>query len=154
MISKFKKWLGIEGVKVKLTVPSKVNGIERILKGTIKLESLSEQKVSKITVRLIEKYQRGRKKERLLDEYTIGEISFDQELIIQPDKPKELDFILPFQPRQSEIDEFGDRNILTGGLAKLAKMAYSVNSSFRVEAEIFVEGVALNPFDKKFIDLK
>ena len=154
MLGKFKKWLGIEGVKVQLKVPSEINASDATIKGNLKLESLSEQKVSKVVVRLVEKYQRGRKKERLLDEYSIGEISFDQELTIQPEKPLSIDFTLPFQLRQSEIDEFGEKNVLTGGLAKLAKMAYSVNSSFRVEAEVFVEGVALNPFDKKFITLK
>ena len=103
MIGKFKKWLGIEGVKISLSVPLKVKAVEKVLKGKLKLESLSEQKVTKIEVRLIEKYQRGRKKEKLLDEYKIGEISFDRELIILPKKPIEIDFTLPFQFRNSEI---------------------------------------------------
>jgi len=154
MIGKFKKWLGIEGVKVKLTIPSEVEAEKGIVEGSLCLESLSEQKVSKITVRLIEKYQRGRKKERLTDEYKIGEISIEKELTITPEKPLNFDFSLPFQLRKSDVDDFGNKNILTGGLARLAKFAYSVNSKFRVEAEATVGGVALNPFDKKNVVLK
>ena len=154
MLGKLKNWLGIEGVKVKLTIPSEVNASDGKIEGSLTLESLSEQKVSKVTVRIIEKYQRGRKKERLTDQYQIGEISFEQDLIIKSEKPLKLDFVLPFQLRASDIDDFGNKNILTGGLAKLAKMAYAVNSNFRVEAEATVGGVALNPFDKKDIVLK
>lgn len=154
MLGKLKNWLGIEGVKVKMIIPSEVNATDGKIEGSLILESLSEQKVSKITVRLVEKYQRGRKKERLTDQYQIGEISIEQELIVTAEKPLSLDFALPFQLRESEIDDFGSKNVLTGGLAKLAKMAYAVNSNYRVEAEATVGGVALNPFDKKDIVIK
>lgn len=154
MLGKLKNWLGIEGVKVKLTIPAEVNATDGKIEGSLTLESLSEQKVSKITVRLVEKYQRGRKKERLTDQYKIGEISIEKDLIVTAEKPLNLDFVLPFQLRESEIDDFGSKNVLTGGLAKLAKMAYAVNSIYRIEAEATVGGVALNPFDKKDIVLK
>jgi len=154
MLGKFKKWLGIEGVKVKLTTPLEVVADAAKVQGSLSLESLSEQKISKISVRMIEKYQRGRKKERLTDEYKIGEIIIEKELTVTPEKPLNLDFTLPFQIRKSEVDDFADKNILTDGLAKLAKFAYAVDSTFRVEAEITVAGVALNPFDKNVVLMK
>ena len=66
----------------------------------------------------------------------------------------EIDFHLPFSISKSEMDEFEEKNLLTGGIAKLAKKISNVQSEYFVEAEAIVEGVALNPFDKQLIELK
>lgn len=154
MFGKVKKWLGIEGVKIDLSLADEYKISDGKITGSLRLQSLSEQKVTKLSVRLIEKYRRGRKKELLTDEYRLGEISMEKNIEITPESGLEIDFDLPFEIRKSEIDEFGNQNLLTGGLARLAKLAYAVRSDFRVEAEAEIEGVALNPFAKKLIILK
>jgi len=154
MFGKVKKWLGIEGVKLELSLAEEFKISDGKIVGSLQLQSLSEQKITKLTVRLVEKYRRGRKKEMLTDEYQLGEISMEKEIKITPENGLEIDFDLPFKTRASEIDEFGNQNLLTGGLASLAKMAYAVNSEFRVEAEAEIAGVALNPFVKKAVTLK
>lgn len=154
MFGKVKKWLGIEGVKLEISLAEEVKISDGKITGSLQLQSLSEQKITKLTVRLVEKYRRGRKKEMLTDEYQLGEISMEKEIIIFPENGLEIDFDLPFNMRASEVDAFGNQNLLTGGLASLAKMAYAVNSEFRVEAEAEIAGVALNPFAKKSVILK
>jgi hypothetical protein len=52
------------------------------------------------------------------------------------------------------MDELGSKNILTGGLVKVAKMIQNVNSQFYVLAEAKVEGTALDPFDKQLIEVR
>lgn len=154
MFGKVKNWLGIEGVKLEISVAEEFNINDGKIVGSIRLQSLSDQKITKLTIRLIEKYRRGRKKEILTDEYILGEINLEKEIKITPETGLEIDFDLPFETRQSEIDEFGNRNIFTGGLAKLVKLAEAVNSDYRLEAEAEITGVALNPFDKKVVVLK
>ena len=153
MFGKVKKWLGIEGVKLQLKLPEEANISDGKIEGSLILQSLSEQTIKKLSVRIIEKYTRGRKKEKLIDQYKIGEIILDKEIKIKPEESLEIEFTLPFQLSNSEVEDFGNKNILTGGLAKLAKLAYAAKSDFRVEAEAEVSGVALNPIVKKGIQL-
>jgi hypothetical protein len=41
-----------------------------------------------------------------------------------------------------------------GGVAKLAKLTRGVNSEYRVECEVDVNGTRLNPYDSKLILMK
>jgi hypothetical protein len=65
----------------------------------------------------------------------------------------EIDFTLPFECATSAMDEFGGKNLLTQGLAKVAKTLRNVHSEYRIEAEATVEGTALNPFDRKTLKM-
>ena len=154
MFGKVKKWLGIEGVKLEIIIPEEIDIKPGDIDGTIHLFSMTEQTIRKLTVRLIERYSRGSKSEQLTDEYTLGEISMEKVLEVTPEAGLEIDFNLPYRMRSSEIDDFAKKNILTGGIAKLAKMAYGVKSSYRIEAEAEIDGVALNPIVKKEIVFK
>ena len=51
------------------------------------------------------------------------------------------------------MDELGDQNILTGTFVKAAKWLHGVQSQYFIVAEARVKGVALNPFDKKEIQI-
>ena len=154
MIGRVKKWLGIEGVKLEIVVAPDHRRRNGKVEGRIRFQSLNAQTVTSIRIALVEKYTRGRGKEKLIDEYELGEVSLKQTIEVPAEEIVEVPFSLPFKVIKSDMDEFGDRNFIYGGLARAAKAIQAVRSDYRVEAEAKVKGVALNPFDKKFIKLK
>jgi len=153
MFGKVKKWLGIEGVKVELIIPEEINASSGQLEGVLRFYSMNEQTVKSIKITIIERYARGRKEEKLVDEYTLGTISINKKIEVPADQAIEIPFKLPFEVNKSEMDDIGDKNIVFGGLVKMGKWLNKVNSEFRVEVEAKVAGVALHPFDKKLIDV-
>lgn len=154
MIGRVKKWLGIEGVKLEIVIAPEQRRRNGKVEGRLRFQSLNAQTVTSIRIALVEKYTRGRGKEKLIDEYELGEINLKQTIEVPAEEIVEIPFTLPFKLIKSEMDEFGDRNFLYGGLARAARAIQSVRSDYRLEAEAKVKGVALNPFDKKFIKLK
>lgn len=154
MIGRVKKWLGIEGVKLELLLPEQVEAETGVLNGRIRLQSLNPQVVYGIRIAMIERYSRGRGTERLVDEYELGRTELEHTLKVLPGETRELPFTLPFQVVRSNMEVFGKKNFLYKGIALVAQKANAVKSEYRIEAEARVEGVALNPFDKKTILIK
>ena len=154
MIKKMKKWLGIEGVKMKLIVAEEISGKSNLIKGKILFESMNPQTVTGVHLVFIEKYMRGRGKEKLIDEYELGILNLDVNFEVKPEEEMELDFELPFSVVKSEVDDFGGINFLYRGISALAKKVRSVKSIYRIEAESTVKGVALNPFDRVEVTVK
>lgn len=153
MIGKVKKWLGIEGVKLELVLPEEVKAKGGLIEGKLRFQSLNEQTVNGIKIVLIERYTRGRGQEKLVDEYELGKREMEIEFNVPPEEILEVDFSLPFDLVKSAVDDFGDKNFIFGGIARAARMLRGVGSDFRIEAEASVKGVALNPFDKKTINI-
>ncbi len=153
MFGKVKKWLGIEGVKLELILPEEVELSSNIVDGKIVLISMNDQAVTKLNVKLIEQYSRGRRKEKLTDEYTLGEESITQRIEVSAQAPVEIDFSLPFKINKSEMDEMEESNPLLGGAVKAAKWLRGVKSTYRIEVKAEVEGTMLNPFVKKVLIL-
>ena len=152
MLGKVKQWLGIEGVKLELLLPPDFSPRQGSLSGRIRLSSKHPQTVAAIKIVMVEKYSRGSDEGQLVDEYELGrEIITD--LIEVPGEgiPLELPFRIVFDPVNSPVDAFGDRNPLFGGLAWAAKKLRRVSSEYRIEAEAQVQGVGLNPFDKQLL---
>lgn len=154
MFGKVKRWLGIEGVKLVLVLPEEVSFQDGVIDGKLRFMSMHPQTVTYIKVVLIERYSRGRGDERLTDEYELGSIELHNSFEVPPEQVLEVDFKLPFKLVKSDIEEWGARNPLFGGLVKVAKGLNRVKSEFRIEAEAQVKGTALNPFDKKTIDIR
>lgn len=153
MLNKFKNWLGIEGIKLELLIPEKVDKELGFIDGRILLNSKQMQTVHSIQIIIIEKYTRGRGKETKVDEYEIGSINLDKEIHIKAYQETHLDFALPFQLENSSIDDLESKNILTKGIAKAAKAIHQVKSEYKVIATAKVKGTALDPFDEKWIEL-
>lgn len=153
MFGKVKKWLGIEGAKIELIVPEEVYKANGSVTGKVRFFSMSEQNVRSVKITLVERYTRGRRKNKLTDEYQLGEIRLEEKFMIPANEPVEIDFSLSFKIVKSEMDEMGDKNIFASGLVKTAKWINGVNSTYRIEAEADVEGVGLNPFTKKEINI-
>ena len=152
MLGKVKQWLGIEGVKLELILPEDFDPRQGILQGKIRLMSKNPQTVTAIKLAIIEKYSRGRDAEVLVDEYELG-TEIIRDTIEVPGDGVEVDypFTVRFTPMNSEVDDFGNRNILFRGLAWVAKKTRNAVSEYRIEAEAVVRGVGLNPFDKKVL---
>ena len=148
MFGKVKKWLGIEGVKVEVVLPEEIKSKEQKIEGKLLFSSMHDQVVTYVKVKLVEKYKRGRRKSKLIDEYILGEIELEDRIEVPVDEVVELDFELPFEFMKSDMDQFGEKNIVTVGIAKFAKYVHGVKSEFRLEAEAKVEGTALHPFAK------
>ena len=154
MFGKVKKWLGIEGVKLELVLPEAVKEETGEVNGKIRFYSKNEQTVTTIRLILIEKYSRGRRSDKKIDEYELGEINLKRKITVPAEEPIEIDFSLPFNMTKSEIDELEDKNLILGGIAKTAKWLRGVNSEYRIEAYAKVSGVALDPFDRRGVVIK
>ena len=154
MFGKVKHWLGIEGVKLKLVIPEEIKAEDDALKGKIQFQSMNTQVITEISIYMIEKYSRGKKEEKLVDEYLLGEIHLTDEIEVPKDEIVEIDFTLPFTIEKSEMDELESSNVLMKRIVKTAKWLNNVESYYRIEAEAKVKGVALHPFDKKAILIK
>ncbi|MCI5081870.1 MAG: sporulation protein [Saprospiraceae bacterium] len=153
MLKKFKDMVGIEGVKLKLEIPTEVKERDHNIKGTLYFLSKRNHTVSEIQLRLIEKYSRGRGDQKLTDEYELSTLTFERSFEIEPDIPMELDFELPLKLVKSEMDQF-EGKFFIGRLATAAKYFRAVKSEFRVEAEAKVKGSLLNPFTVQDIRIK
>lgn len=154
MIGRVKKFLGIEGVKLELIIPEEIRSSDAVIGGALRFQSMHPQTVTRIRIVLIERYSRGRGNEKLVDEYQLGSTELEETFEVPADEIIERDFTLPFTLVRSDVEEFGARNFLFGGIAKAAKMIRNARSEYRVEAEAEVKGTALNPFDKKFIRVR
>ena len=154
MFGKVKHWLGIEGVKLKLIIPDEIKKSDKELKGKIQFQSMNNQTITLVSVKMIEKFSRGKKTEKLVDEYLLGEILLEKEIEVLSGEKIEIDFSLPFEISKSEMDEIEDKNIFMKSIIKTAKWFNNVNSDFRILAEAKVKGVVLHPFDKKTIVIK
>jgi hypothetical protein len=154
MFGKVKKILGIEGVKLQLIIPDKVNKNAGLLQGIVKLTALSDNNVvEEIEIIMIEKYTRGRKENQLIDEYPMGKSIMRQRLNISRNDVLEIPFELNFQYAQSEMDKIADRGIISKAIVGLAKKLKGVKSEFYVKAEAKIKGTTLNPFDKVTVNL-
>lgn len=154
MIGKVKQWLGIEGVKIALELPELIRAEARVVEGLIRLESMHPQRVTCIRIALVERYGRGRGSDRLIDEYVLGELIVEEEIAVDPSRPVEMEFSLPFAPLHAPIDALEQRSVWARPVVRLAKWLHKVEASYRVEAEATVEGTALNPVFHKAVRLK
>jgi len=148
MLKKVKDWLGIEGVKVDLDVTEEFKLKDKFIEGTITITSQSDQYVEKATISLKEKYKRGRRKSKLIDEYELGKQEVTLNKSISKDEIIEKAFKLEFSPIKSPMDRWGDKNILYRGLSSLAKLAKNAHSTYIVIVEITVKGNKLKPYRK------
>jgi len=151
MLGKVKQYLGIEGIRISLEIPEIIKKESGAIEGFIVLESKNTQTARSFKLKLIEKYYRGRRKSKLINEYEWGEIFLKKNIVVSANTTEKIAFKLPFQLGHSRMDEL-ERNILLKGIIQLAKWGNGVKSEFRIEAEADVIGTALDPsFSQKII---
>jgi len=153
MLKRVKKWLGIEGVKIELLLPEEIKKKSSSISGTVKLYSMNAQTVTSLHFKLVEKYYRGRRKSKLTDEYVLTEKEIPVLIEVPAEEAIAYAFELPFEIIRSRMDELEGKNFFIRGLVKTAKALKAVKSEYRLEVEADVVGTALNPFDKKVLEL-
>ncbi len=151
MIGKVKSFLGIESVKISLEIPDKIPIDGSAFPGKIIFTSKTRQTVKSISIKLIEKYTRGRRKKKLVNEYVAGLAEFNKPFVVDKDKEFAFEFTLRYKIAQSEMDKIGSSNFITKGLVGLAKKLNNVKSEYRVEASAKVKGNAISPLKSKQI---
>lgn len=149
MFGKVKKFLGIEGVKVEMEIPESVERLSGRVPGTLIFTSMHPQVVESVTIVLVERFNRGRKKDKLTDEYELGRLDIKLDLEVLPEGPSKTHFELQYELLISEMDELENKNLIYKGLIKSAKWFRNVKSEYRVEVEAKIKGTILSPFDKK-----
>lgn len=152
MIGKIKQWLGIEGIKLEIILPEEISRNSDTIEGIIRFTTMNTQRITETQIILIERYTRGRRKNKKTDEYELGRIELDEAFMVYPEESKEIPFELPFNILKSKADQKQERGGISGLMAATMKSLSNVKSEFRIEAESRVAGTALNPFDKKRIN--
>lgn len=153
MLGKVKQYLGIEGIKISLEIPDIIDKQKGYIEGNIVLTSKNTQTARSFDIRLIEKYHRGRRKSKLINEYEWGHIHLKKKVVVSANTTEKIPFKLPFEISESRMDQM-ERNLFMKGLVKVAKFANAVKSEFRLEAEADVVGTALDPSHTARIILK
>lgn len=145
MIDSLKKVLGIEGLKMDVSIEGKIDKNAGKVVGVIKLTTLRDTQVSVITIKVMEKYKRGRGKNQLVNEYVMGIKQLKQHISVKKNEEKFVDFEVPFQYVKSEMDQWQDQNFIMKGLISVAKKVKGVSSEFYVLAEAQEVGTKLSP---------
>lgn len=153
MLGKLKRVLGIEGVKVEMYIKLPIDQESKVVNGNLKFTTKSESVVKGITVKIIEKYSRGRGKEKLVDEYTIAQLEIEDSFVISPEEIVEVPFIIEYEKALSEMDKIARDNTLYRPFIGLAKWIRKVKSSYTILAEADVDGTTLDPFAKQDVEL-
>jgi len=151
MIGKVKSFLGIESVKIRLEIPNEIPLDGSAFPGKIIFTSKTRQTVKAISIKLIEKYTRGRRKKKLVNEYIAGIAEFNKPFVVEKDSEYAFEFTLRYNIAQSEMDRIGSGNFITKGLVGIAKFLNNVKSEYRVEASAKVKGNAIPPLTSKSI---
>ena len=146
MIKKVKDWLGIEGVKIQLDIPETFKLKDQEISGTYTITTQSDQFVEYVRLILKERYSRGRRKSKLIDEYILGEQMIEIGQSITKDETILHTFNLEFQSIKSPVERFGDKNFLYRGITSLAKVLKGVKSNYALTAEVIVKGNKLRPY--------
>lgn len=154
MIGNVKKFLGIESVKLKLDAPDEIVSTEGVLKGKIIINSMTNQTVKSIEIKLVEKYERGRQADKLINDYIVGRVSLDKIFKIEANKELAFEFNMPYVIVQSEMDKIGQTNFMIRACVRAAKYVHNVKSEFRLEASAKVKGNAISPFVSEEIKVK
>ena len=151
MFGTIKNWLGIEGVKIEIQMDDEVKANSDKIEGSLLFYSKREQLVQSVHVKLVERYTRGRRKNKLIDEYVLGEMNYDKQIAVPAEQFIQLDFEMPFAVLKSDMDRLSDFSFLTRGFVEVAKKVKNARSDFRIEVSADVKGTAIPPLVKKVI---
>ncbi len=144
MLNRLKNILGIEGVKIEIDAPASLHlGLES-LDFTLFFYTKSDQLIESVTIRLIEKYKRGWRNSKLIDEYILYENVEELDVSISPEEKFSAPLTISFDYTKSPVEKMGE-NILLKPLSKIALMAKRAKSNFRLEVSAQIKGVRVNP---------
>ena len=146
MTRNIKNWLGIEGVKIGVELPSEIDFGQNSLKGVLVLSSLSHQKILSTKIQVKESYTRGSGGRRRTTDYFLGSWSNSQSVKLSPDDSYYRPFSLDLSWPESQVDNWQKQNRLNNYLGKLAKRWQGVESRFLLEVNLEVSKTKLQPY--------
>lgn len=154
MFGRVKKWLGIEGAKMELLLADSYRLKHKMIDGMVIFYAMNDERIESVHIQLIEKYHRGRRKNKMVNEIVLGEMTVDAAFDVPQDEEVELKFKLEYEPSMSPMDQWGSSNFMMKGLVGAAKKMKGVKSHYFVIAEATVKGTKFSPFVKNeiFID--
>lgn len=151
MFGTIKNWLGIEGVKIEIRIDEEIDPKTGSIEGSLLFYSKRQRIIESINIKLIERYTRGRRRNKLINEYILGEMDYDHRIEVPTEQFIELEFSLPFEALKSDMDKLSDYNFVTRGLVEIAKKVKNARSEYRIEVSAKVQGTAVHPFVKHTI---
>ena len=153
MLQRVKTYLGVEGVRLSLTLVGEVDRDRGELRGEITLDTQQAQVVTALQVWLTERYAWGRGERRRIESYELGRLTEATRLELNRDEQVVLPFLLSFVERKSAVDEFANRSRLLRPLARAARLTMSAESTYTLYARAKVGGVALDPAAELLVSL-
>lgn len=150
---KLKNKVGIGGVKVQLEIPEQTPKADGNLDGKVILTSKSDQEIKGVEIKMIEEYTTGRGDDKETKELTMGEIKITETMTIKEGETKEIPFSLPYTIIKSNNDELKEKGGALGKIGKVGSFAKNEKSEYFVEADVDVVSAAIDPSDKKKINL-
>jgi len=153
IFDKLKDILGIEGLRIEIIIPAEISKSDESINGKLLFTTKSDKTIKSITIRLIEKYRRGKADKTLIDEYTLSEIEMDLNVDITEELPAKLDFELPISLLKSDMDRYAEGNFVAKNLVKVAKKLKNVKSDYRVEVVAILSDFTLNSIAKQPISI-
>lgn len=153
IFAKIKEFFGAGTVKVTLDVPASVETSSGQLDGKLTLLAASDQHLLTVTVMLEEEWESGRGDSKTTKTFELGKLLLAQGFDMKSGDSKEFAFSLPFELVQSNADRLKARGGALGALGSISAMASGEKSTYRVKAEADVKGAALDPSDRKVIQL-
>lgn len=148
MFGTVKKWLGMEGTRIRLhTLPVYPTTVETI-NGEVEVYAKQTETIESIRLRFIEVYTRGKGDAKRIDEYELGTWVYEQPLVLLNGAQQLIPFKLAFEPAQSAMDRRAQKAPLLKGVVALMKNLKGVQSDYRLEAEATVKGGNWQPITK------
>lgn len=140
MFGSIKKMMGIQGVRLRLHTLSSYPQDVSTINGEVELYAKSNTTVTGIRLRFIENYTRGKAEEKRVDEYLLGSWELDSPIDMREGENRRLLFKLPFEWMESPMDRRAKNNPLLKGVVALMKNRKGVQSEYRIEAQVQVDG--------------
>lgn len=151
-MSRLKKFLGIEGVKVSFDEFTRIDVDGNMVSGQLLIKSNVPATILSINIQVIEQYQRGRKNDQRTSEFILLNKTIQpNHLVVNQEKTLEIPFNYKILQNKSEMDLLEERNFFIKPLIGLAKKLYRVKSIYTITATLQIEGIAIKPFSKKIL---
>lgn len=146
MLDRLKNVLGVEGVSLGLDVPAEFASDGGRLAGALLISTIRPQTIRALTLRLTERYTRGRGEHRRIDDYLLGQLELERTIALVAGEQVRIPFVLPFAARPSLLEARAASVPVLGSIVRrAAHLANGVHSVYTVTALASVAGVALDP---------
>jgi hypothetical protein len=155
-LKKIKQGLGIGTVKLTLEVPPSISPEGGQIDGHVVIEAQSDQHITVVKVKLIEKYTQGhgQDEEKIEKEFVLGETSFDRAFDMKYGESRRIDFTLPYAVRKSRLKGLSEKKGALGTLGKVASFVGAEKSEYEVSVEAKLEGAMLSPKASKSVMIR